>query len=57
MAEKIVAYSSPITPAPTTVRLLGTRGSEATLSLSKTLVSLKGMCLGRNGAVPTAITT
>ncbi len=27
------------------------------LSLSKTLVSLKGMCLGRNGAVPTAITT
>ena len=54
-AEKIVAYSMPMTPAPTTVRLRGTCGSVAMLSLSKTFRSLNGMSGGRNGAVPTAM--
>ncbi len=51
----MVAYSSPMTPAPTTVRLLGTCGLAAMLSLSTMVLSLKGMCFGRNGAVPVAM--
>ena len=54
---KIVAYSSPITPAPTTVRLRGRRGARMKSSLSSTLVPLKGICAGRNGPVPTAISS
>ncbi len=46
-AEKIVAYSMPMTPAPTTVRLRGTLGSLAMSSLSKTLVLLNGIFFGR----------
>ena len=54
-AEKIVAYSMPMTPAPTTVRLRGTCGSVAMSSLSKTFLPLNGIPGGRNGAVPTAM--
>ncbi len=46
-AEKMVAYSMPMTPAPTTVRLRGTCGSLAMLSLSKMLRSLNGTVFGR----------
>ena len=44
-AEKIVAYSMPMTPAPTTVRLARHVRLGAMLSLSKTLASLKGISL------------
>ena len=46
-AEKMVAYSTPITPAPTTVRLRGRRGRSTISSLSSTLVPLNGTSAGR----------
>ena len=46
-ALKIVAYSSPMTPAPITVRLRGTFGVTMKSSLSSTLWPLKGMPFGR----------
>ncbi len=54
-ALKMVAYSTPMTPAPMTVRLRGTFGVATMSSLSRTLVPLKGMLSGRKGTVPTAI--
>ena len=48
-ALKIVAYSTPITPAPTTVRLRGRRGISRISSLSSTLVPSNGTPSGRYG--------
>ena len=51
----MVAYSTPMTPAPMTVRLRGRRGMSTISSLSNTVVPLKGTLAGRYGRVPTAI--
>ena len=51
----MVAYSTPMTPAPMTVRLRGRRGISTISSLSKMLVPLNGTPSGRCGRVPTAI--
>ena len=47
-AVKIVAYSTPMTLAPTTVRLRGTRVSSTISSLSKMLLAVERRC-GRAG--------
>ena len=56
-AEKMVAYSTPITPAPITVRLRGSFLMSRISSLSSTVTPSKGTCDGRNGRVPQAIST
>ncbi len=45
-ALKMVAYSTPMTPAPMTVRLRGRRGISTISSLSKMLVPLNGTPVG-----------
>ena len=54
-AEKMVAYSTPITPPPITVRVRGRCCSSRISSLSKTRVRSNGTWSGRCGRVPTAI--
>ena len=54
-AEKIVAYSTPITPAPTTVSVRGRCSSSRISSLSNTRRRSNGTFAGRYGTVPTAI--
>ena len=54
-AEKIVAYSTPMTPAPITVSVRGKRSSSSISSLSKIRVLSKGTSRGLCGLVPTAI--
>ena len=56
-ALKIVAYSTPITPAPITVMLRGRRGISMMPSPSNTVSSSNGTWSGRNGRVPHAIST
>ena len=54
-AEKIVAYSTPITPPPITVIVRGRCSSSRISSLSKTRSRSNGTVAGRCGRVPTAI--
>ena len=54
-AEKIVAYSTPITPPPITVSVRGSRSSSRNSSLSNTWLRSNGTLSGRCGRVPTAI--
>ena len=54
-AEKIVAYSTPMTPPPITVSVRGRRSSSSISSLSKMRLLSKGTLCGRCGRVPTEI--
>ena len=54
-AEKIVAYSTPITPPPITVSVRGSVSSSRISSLSKMRLRSNGTLSGRCGRVPTAI--
>jgi hypothetical protein len=55
-AAKMLAYSIPITPAPSTVIVFGIRGSCRIVSESKTVSPSKGTSAGRLGREPVAIT-
>jgi hypothetical protein len=55
-AANIEAYSMPITPAPTTIIVLGIRSSPRMLSESMIVCSSKSTVSGRAGLVPVAIT-
>ena len=54
-AAKIVVYSHPMTPAPITAIVRGSRSSSRISSLSCTRGSVKGMSSGRVGTEPVAI--
>ena len=51
----MVAYSTPMTPAPITVMLRGSRSISSISSLSNTRLRSNGMLSGRCGRVPTEI--
>ena len=55
-AAKIDAYSTPMTPAPSTIIDRGIRGRRSTVVLSNTVSSSNAMSAGRLGAEPVAIT-
>ena len=55
-AAKMLAYSIPTTPAPSTVIVFGIRGSCRMLSESKTVSLSNGTSSGRLGREPVAIT-
>ena len=55
-AAKMLAYSMPTTPAPSTVMVFGIRGSCRIVSESKTVSPSKGTSSGRFGREPVAIT-
>ena len=55
-AAKMLAYSMPITPAPSTIIVCGMRGSCRMVSLSNTVSPSKGTSSGRFGREPVAIT-
>ena len=55
-AAKIDAYSTPMTPAPSTIIDRGIRGRRSTVVLSNTVSSSKSMSAGRLGAEPVAMT-
>ena len=55
-AAKIDAYSTPMTPAPSTIIDRGIRGRRSTVVLSNTVSSSKSMSAGLLGAEPVAIT-
>ena len=54
-AEKIVAYSTPMTPPPITVSVRGNWSSSSISSLSKMRLLSNGTLPGRCGLVPTEI--
>ena len=54
-ALRIDAYSTPMTPAPTTTTLRGKSFMRRISSLSTTVTPSNGMLLGRTGREPVAI--